>query len=293
MKSLILFLVLYCLTVFSASAQKEANHWYFGDHADISFQTSLPAPRGDGQINTREGCASISDKITGALLFYTDGVKVWNSNHQIMSNGTGLKGGTSSSQSALIVPNPANNLQYYIFTAPDLSSGTGITSTALYYSLVSLEIPGGEVLSKNVLLIDSVAEKLTGTKDCSGTGFWVVTHHTNNNTFYSFHITNTGINLTPVVSSYNEGIRKHRLGCIKISPNASKIALASSDNFSSEQSLLALLDFNATSGDISNYMPLSYSFGAYGVSFSPDNTKLYATGATGSPFSATISKRQY
>ena len=35
-----------------------------------------------------------------------------------------------------------------------------------------------------------------------GTGYWVVTHHLTTNVFYSFHITATGVNPTPIVSPY-------------------------------------------------------------------------------------------
>ena len=276
MKTLILFLLLYCLTVFSASAQKETNNWFFGDHAGITFQNGTATAYGGGQIDTDEGCASISDKSTGKLLFYTDGVTIWNGNHQVMKNGTGLKGGKSCTQSALIVPNTGNDLQYYIFTAPDITGNTGVT--ALYYSIVSLETPLGEVISKNNFVIDSVAEKLTGTIDCSGTGFWIVTHHKSSNIFYSFHLTSAGLNSSPIISTYNEGTINHTGGYIKISPNGSKIGLASPWN---GNSLLALFDFNSATGEVSNYMPLSYTSGGYGVSFSPDNTKLYVSDATG------------
>lgn len=37
-----------------------------------------------------EACASISDS-AGNLLFYTNGEKVWNKNHEVMPNGEGLE----------------------------------------------------------------------------------------------------------------------------------------------------------------------------------------------------------
>ena len=112
MRTFLLVATLFSLFSIRSSAQLEANNWYFGDHADITFQNTIPLPRGDAQINSREGCAAVSDKLTGALLFYTDGAKVWNSRHQVMQNGTGLKGETSATQSAVIIPNPPNSLQY-------------------------------------------------------------------------------------------------------------------------------------------------------------------------------------
>ncbi len=67
---------------------KQANNWYFGNNAGITFNTPDGSPQAvfDGQINQYEGCASISD-YNGNLLFYTDGVTVWNSMHDTMPNG--------------------------------------------------------------------------------------------------------------------------------------------------------------------------------------------------------------
>jgi hypothetical protein len=72
-------------------SQKESNIWYFGEFAGLDFSNGAPLALTDGQIDTAEGCATISDA-NGQLLFYTDGKKVWNKNHQVMPNGTGLMG---------------------------------------------------------------------------------------------------------------------------------------------------------------------------------------------------------
>lgn len=72
----------------------------------------------NGQLNTLEGCATIADT-TGSLLFYTDGITVWNRNHVPMPNGSGLLGNPSSTQSGIIVPYPGNTDLYYVFTVHD------------------------------------------------------------------------------------------------------------------------------------------------------------------------------
>ena len=115
-----------------AYAQKENNNWYFGKKAGITFNTSdgEPVALDNSQMNTLEGTAVASDK-DGNLLFYTDGSKVWTKDHTIMKNGYSLKGSRTSSQSALIIPNPSNDSIYYIFTTdhsgnlnePEFSSG--------------------------------------------------------------------------------------------------------------------------------------------------------------------------
>ncbi|MCY7408654.1 MAG: hypothetical protein LH473_00130, partial [Chitinophagales bacterium] len=65
-------------------------------------------------MSQREACAVMSDT-AGNLLFYKDGDTIWNKNHQMMANGFGV-GCESSSNGAVIVPNPGNDSIYYLFT---------------------------------------------------------------------------------------------------------------------------------------------------------------------------------
>ncbi|HET8809396.1 MAG TPA: T9SS type B sorting domain-containing protein [Flavobacteriaceae bacterium] len=119
-------LLIFLFTLFSTTwgfAQGEANNWYFGQNAGISFNTNPPTVLLNGQLATNEGCSSISDE-NGNLLFYTDGRTIWNSNHQIMPNadyfgGTGLWGDPSSTSSALIVPHPTDPDLYFVFTVDE------------------------------------------------------------------------------------------------------------------------------------------------------------------------------
>ena len=121
LRSLPLIIIFFAgLTAFS---QGEANNWYFGQNAGISFNTSPPSALTDGQINTLEGCSSISTS-DGDLLFYTDGRTVWDANHQIMPNAdyfgdTGLNGDPSSTSSGLIVPHPSLDNLFYVFTVDE------------------------------------------------------------------------------------------------------------------------------------------------------------------------------
>lgn len=96
------------------NAQQEAAIWYFGRNAGLDFRSGTPVPLVDGQIYTREGCATISDNV-GNLLFYTDGISIWDRNHNTMPNGTGLLGDPSSSQSGMIVPHPGDPNLFYVF----------------------------------------------------------------------------------------------------------------------------------------------------------------------------------
>src|SRR5215212_7445630 len=95
---------------------QQGNIWYFGNFAGLSFNKTPPAPIADGQLNSLEGTSVICDA-NGDLLFYTNGRIVFNGNHDLLLNGSGLKGHPSSYQSSIIVPKPGSSTIYYIFTA--------------------------------------------------------------------------------------------------------------------------------------------------------------------------------
>ena len=66
-------------------SQGEANIWYYGNYAGLDFNNGNPVALTNGQVNTYEASAIMSNA-SGQLLFYTDGNTVWNRNHQIMLN---------------------------------------------------------------------------------------------------------------------------------------------------------------------------------------------------------------
>jgi hypothetical protein len=82
-----LFLV-FLLFLFNQSfSQKEANTWYFGRNAGLDFSGGTPKVLKNGAMSAQEGSAVISDRISGELFFYSNGVNVWNRNHQMMPKG--------------------------------------------------------------------------------------------------------------------------------------------------------------------------------------------------------------
>jgi gliding motility-associated-like protein len=269
MKKILILQLLFTTLVFS---QQEASVWYFGQNAGIKFNndgtiTTLT----DGQLNTSEGCATIADT-NGDLLFYTDGIKVWNKNHQIMTNGTGLLGDPSSTQSATIVPIPGSSTLFYIFTLDSFAGVNGFR-----YSEVDISLNGGlgdVTANKNVLIYTPTNEKLAIVKHANNIDYWIVTHGWNNNIFYSYLLTSTGLSATPTISNVGaviSGSTDTVFGYMKIAPNGSKIALCNS-TIDSE-----LLDFDSLTGVISNPIILNTTNDGfhYGIEFSSNSEMLY------------------
>ncbi len=274
-------------------AQKEGAVWYFGDHAGLDFNQQYPKPLTDGKINTHEGVASISDA-QGKLLFYTDGQTVYNRNHQIMDNGTGLLGDITSTQSSIVVPWPKSPTKYVIFTL-DKAGNPSNPGNGLKYSIVDMTGDNGmgTIMQKNLTPpgVDRVlfTEKIAVVKHKDGVSYWIITHEFDNWAFDEFLLTENGLRyeaqvLEGSVHRYdpNDNNNRGATGYLKSSPKGDFLAAAveglhffelfSFDNGTGKIRRLAKLGAgNSTDpyGEISN---------AYGVEFSPTGNFLY--GAT-------------
>ncbi len=280
-------LLLQCSMIYIAQAQKQYYIWHFGDHAGLDFNYSPPKPI-TGSIKTSEGSSSMADPVTGQLLFYTDGVTVWNRNHVPMpgSIATPLNGGSSSTQSALIVPKPGSSALYYIFTTMQMDDYSwGGKSYTLRYSIVDMRLNNGygDLISVNNILLDTSTEKLAavGNNNCSA--FWIMGHQWESNIFWAFKLTASGIS-QPVKSQ--TGVLHHTIGdgsiieatgYLKFSPNGKKLGAV----VNSYSNIMEVFDFDFSTGIVSN--PITDSIpiepgiieNVYGCSFSPDNSKFY------------------
>ena len=273
MKKLIIFVFLFFSSfVFS---QQEASNWYFGNHAGLKFHpdgtvTALT----DGQLKTLEGCASLSDS-NGNLLFYTDGTTVYNKKHEIMLNGTNLKGDNSSTQSATIVQKPGDSNLFYLFTITARAESDGFR-----YSIIDLNLDNGlgGITSKNIPIYSPTCEKISVIKHSNNSDFWIVTHGWGNNTFFAHLLTNAGINTIPVASNSGTSVLidsdgYNTMGYMKIAPNGKKIAICHEFIGTFE-----INDFDNSSGIVSNQKIIyktQRSYDAYGVEFSPNSNVLY------------------
>lgn len=257
-------------------SQGEANIWYFGENAGLDFNSGSPVAITNGQLNTTEGCATISNA-SGQLLFYTDGITVYNRNHQVMVNGNGLLGDLSSTQSATIVQKPGSTTLFYIFTID-----AEVKPNGFCYSVVDMSLDGGfgaVTAIKNIQIYTPTCEKLAIVKHANETDYWVITHGWNNNNFYANLLTSSGLTATPVISSIgyipnyeSPGSEFRSGGYLRISPNGKKIVSC----IYYPNAITQLFDFNNTTGSISNAQSLIIGYDRfYGAEFSQNNEVLY------------------
>jgi len=292
MKNFIAILLLFC--TLNVLAQGEANNWYFGQNAGINFNSGNPVSI-SGSLNTYEGCSSFSDK-NGNLLFYSDGTTVWDKNNTPMPNGNGsLKGHSSSTQSAIIVPNPADNNLFYIFTVGAIVNNIGEFGFHCYTVDMTQNYGLGDIVGTSIDLSvgrnEDWSEKVASVKGNSCNTFWIISLV--QNTFYSYKVDTNGLHPTPVKSvvDYYSGDRR---GYLKVSPDGKKLASATFTQYYDNTGVnilgngkLHLYSFNDLTGEVSNngievISNTALDGSPYGVEFSPQSTKLYCSTFDGS-----------
>ncbi len=302
------FILTACIFGLSAQAQKEENVWIFGQAGGLGLDfnagspaNSIPAP---AFFDSYEATASVSDPLSGQLLFYTEGDNVYNKNGLTMPNGTALTGITSvtsatptssGAQSALIVPMPGTTGKYYLFSLTDVNSyifGKVLfpgfypdQSGFLYYSIIDMNLNGGlgdVVAGKKGIPVDTTSHFTEHMLGVAGNhcNVWVVLldpqRETNNiSRFKSFNVTAEGVDSVPVVSdvfTVSQSLAPYNtqtgfgqsVGHICVSPNRQKLALAVGSSLTRQR--LTLFDFDAGTGTVSKPILLDTAFTA-----EPDN----------------------
>lgn len=315
--TIITALILACCGV--CTAQLETAVWYFGRGAGLDFNTPEPKFLPGGQIadvlmdtiyynNLRlygEGMASFSDSL-GHVRLYTNGQTVWNVDNEVMPNGSGLLGHTSSTESAIIVPWPGDMNRYFVFVI-DAEFG----KNGLSYSVVDMRLgngKGGIVDGQKNIMLEGpdyngnyVCEKVTAIKHANGYDFWLLTRTAPGNNVVRYLVDKDGINLASrqefPISALNiqyelddEGNKcfdpTFAIGYMRVSPNGRLVACANGgsslraevDGEKKFVNLLEVYKFDPRNGNLEPFVThldtVSY---LYGVEFSSDVTKLYYT----------------
>lgn len=251
-------------------AQNEFSKWIFGTAIGLDFTTNPPTQfSASSGFGPSSAAATISDN-SGNLLFYTNGIGVFDKTHSVMANGSNI--GAVNALAA--VKQPGNNNNYYIFTSGN--------NSWVKYSIIDMNLAAGmgsvTVLNTNIYLAG--CNKLVTARHCNGKDVWLISHDYNSNQFRSYLLTSAGLSLTPVVSAVGPTLNTPGAGTggLQISPNGKLLATAQGSN-SSPSSLgtagFYLFDFDAATGLISNAFQITQANAAAGVEFSDDGKKLY------------------
>lgn len=294
---ILIFFIGYISTTFSQditkcdyNRPKQADQWCFGANAGISFN-NLDTPDlvsgnffGSYSVPIAPGGVSTISDADGKLLFYTNGMDIWNRDTYKMSNGKELPGNIGATMSVLIVPNPNNIKQFYVFTL-DMYSPP-FFSKGINYSIVDFtNNPNGIVTDKNLPLLKKNAQKICAIRHENGNDYWIVTHGFGDEKgeWFYVYLLSDALNTNPQGSqvgtkqTYIEGeviTFNNGVGYMKASPDGTKLALVVHHD-----GYVEVFDFDNATGIVSNpkTSPQGLIVGPYGVEFSPDGSKLYVS----------------
>lgn len=226
----------------------------------------MPAATGD------EGTAVFTDPTTGQLLFYTDGITVYDGwDNMELANGEGLFGQPSSTEPALITPKyGGDGGTFYVFS--DNYTDDSATTGEIYYSTIDLtQGAHGTVTTKNTLLLTAnVGEALDMLPHANGTDFWVLAYD-GAASVDAFLVSASGVSTTPVVSP--TGLTGAVLrSAINHSYDYDHVVLAM--NFGTDGEI-ATADFDRSTGMLSGVKTVVTGDLGYHASYSGQGSKLY------------------
>jgi gliding motility-associated-like protein len=302
-----------CLVLSSwlGEAQTLSRHtWYYGNGpTGLRFNRVTNAAT---QLNNKAnpfsvgggGSSVASDHHSANLLFYTDGLNVFDISHALMANGGALNGNTSSNQPTAICAIPGQPGMYYIFT----NTASFPAGGAIFRSVVDMNLFGnagfpspafGEVVTKNVAIasLGGQSEGMITVPHANGNDFWLITQSINTQTFNAtlidaatftsgiFNTVASTSSLLPTSAahlSYHEGLRK--------------IAVAPQDPSTDA----IIMNFNATSGVISfdrtifnSGFPATGNQMIYDIEWSPSGRYLYLSRFGEAGFPANVFQYDY
>jgi hypothetical protein len=281
-----LFLILaLSIIVWDVHAQR-GNIWCFGDSAAMDFNGGTPVPS-SSSVLSRGSCVSIANT-NGDLLLYAHtrsgagGVitgLIYNSTNQLMMDGDSIAGG-GWYQEMVIVPNPADDSSYYLFTV-------GVTMQfGLMYSIIDMRGDGGlgAVTQKNVQLLNFLlVDCILAIKHGNGRDWWLLVRPSpvgfmTNNIWHKFLIDPSGITAMP---NQNLGtLNQTNSGRLTANSDGDKISFVTSI------SLIELYNFNRCTGLITSPVQIEppLSIGPYpyywSSEFSSSGRYLYVSSTT-------------
>jgi hypothetical protein len=295
-----ILLVLFLIVKTNQIAAQWGNQWVLGRYKGLDFNNiGMPQPWEPNGLYGAVGNSIICDD-DGQTLLYSDGEFCYNKLHQQMPNGYNLGAQNSSqTQNSIIIPHPDGSNRFYIFAVDecyDLLDTAFCSSLGNYggviWAMVDMDLEGGlgDVVLKQQHLYYPTCSKITATRHCNGVDWWVITKEYNTNRFITYSVDANGINPLPVNSPIGlnhpfnypieHGISAKR-GQMKVSSDGKLLGVKTL-----APCITQLFHFNNQTGIVYNPVftdyhdtlnpnaSVNFDYGA-GLSFSPDNTKLY------------------
>jgi hypothetical protein len=317
MRKKIVFCVLVSFMALTSYSQKEDYNWLLGD---FNVQDSLYKNKfmfndfGLSTIDTIKSDAnfyitnsSISDSL-GNLLFYTNGRKIYNAQHQVIENGDSLNftpwgwnlgqsfNHYSANQGVLILQKPNTNNEWFMFhlrkdTLPfiEFPNDWSIIKGLMFSKIVISDSNDLKVVSKNIELIGDTmfSGNLTACKHGNGRDWWIFASEGKSNCIYQLLLSPSGIQIFDTICEGLIGSLYGDVGEGVFSPNGELYIKGSALNG------IDIFDFDRCSGNLLHIESISrinlfdtlvdpYFYFRGAVCISPNSRYLYTTTADSS-----------
>lgn len=298
MRALIFSLVV-LLPSISKSQDGYGNQWIFGRNSTnisgtiLNFNDSPPKTEPINKPMELEGSCAIMCDSVGKLLFYSNGCYIANATHQMMTNGDSIgkkylessfcnTGGNPMTQGMIALPKPGNSNLYYLFYT-DIGNPYfmqpffPLAPITLYYAVIDMKLENGlgAVVEKNKVIVqDTFAlSMIQAERHANGKDWWVVIPKSHSNCYWTFLITENGVDTVFKQCIGLDWIKNDPQGQSVFSPNSKKYVRF---NFFYG---LNIFNFDASTGVLSS--PLHIGFGQdtfyyNGAAFSPNSRFIYA-----------------
>ena len=274
--------------------------WRHGVYQKINFASGVPVASLDPcpPLSYFEATACQSS-INGSFLFHTDGLRLLNSNNQVIASDLiGSRYG-SGGHGVIIVPMPGNSTKYYVFTKNSSISEQPIR-TGFNYSIIDVNGTNVSIAqsNKNIAVtfpssnnyIQTPNNSIEGGEGVEAVatcdGYWIITTGLKSTGYFVmfYKLNNSGltfINEFPLNTNITSNLIK-----IEVAPNGNKLLITSSNrrlalpggssNFVNYIGESYLYDFDKKTASLSNPINMRND-GIYGASFSPNSHILYVT----------------
>jgi PKD repeat protein len=278
------------------SSMLHMSHWYFGEYGALDFTSGTPMPtkvalnnqsiHGESayadQLPFIGGTVSLSDSL-GNLLFYSNGVSVWNSSHKKITTSPMFGASDINASTGMCyIPYPGKKGKYFVAGVYPNFDGT---PSGVKFVLVDVNTNTVEPYKEfsHPSLPNRFSQFLTVVPHCNGTDYWIIVKGFGlpDPRFYSFLVTADGIDASqqPVISN---GFFHPGFGGagdqLKANREGNKLVLASPHGFIGINTG-ALYDFDNSTGLAYNERPINnlpdYSDIQTGVAFSPNGKYFY------------------
>ncbi|WP_264791981.1 T9SS type A sorting domain-containing protein [Aureispira anguillae] len=297
MKYLILTISLFYFS--NTRGQQHDNTWMLSqEYGNLSTQVEfLPTVTTDTAIRNlkiSKTNLTVSDSL-GNLLFYTNGIKIYNTQYQLMQNGNGLNPGQLATNSTngypyveaiTSIPHPVQANKYYVFhQGVSYSSALDGFAEKLYYTLVDMNANGGlgRVDKKNQVLLENdsmCVGQLEVVKHGNGRDWWLIQPMAYSNGYYIFLIADSTI--TYHHKQYIGNVSLHDsefIGQATFTHQGDKYFRYDQEND------LDMFDFDRCTGYLANYEHIPVQDSAdnvaggffMGVAVSPNDRYLYVS----------------